>query len=192
MFGALFFERLEAEIRLREFRFGRGHAPDEFGGTFFIGADASLAALGFQGDLAQAIAILAGFGFDGVAALGALGMLGLGLLHALGEFANFGAKPLHLAIERHALGVHDRELAGEHNPQLGAHFVAQAAVALGLAGLAFERIHLARDFFEDVIDAVEILFRLFEAGFGEALFGFEFRDAGGLFDDVAAVGGTAA
>ncbi len=192
MFGALFFERLQAEGRLREFGFGRGHARDEFGGTLFIGANARLAAIGVQGDLAEAISILTGFGFDGIAALRALGMLGLGLLDALGQLANFVAEPLHLAVERHAFRVHDRELAGEDDAQLGAHLVAEAAVALGLAGLAFERIHLAGDFFEDVVDAIEIQFRFFEAGFGKALFGFEFRDAGGFFNDVAAVGGTAA
>ena len=81
------------------------------------------------------------------------------------------------------------ELAGQHDAQLGAHFVAQLGVALGLRGLALQRIHLARDFFEDVVDAGQVLLGVFEAGFRKALPGLELGDAGGLFDNGAAVGG---
>ncbi len=47
---------------------------------------------------------------------------------------------------------------------------------------------MAADFFEDVEHAGQILFRAFEFRFGQALAGFVFADAGGFFDDGAAVG----
>ena len=108
---------------------------------------------------------------------GALRVLGFGLLHALGLLADFLAQLMNLGIERHAFLVHLGELAGEHDPQLGAHFVAQPGIALGLAGLALERVHLPRDFFENVVDAVEIGFGVFQARLRQTLPGFEFRNA---------------
>jgi hypothetical protein len=71
-----------------------------------------------------------------------------------------------LSIEGHAFLVHLSELAGEHDSQLGAHLIAQLGIALGLAGLAFERIHLPRDFFENIVHAVEIGLGVFEARLG--------------------------
>ncbi len=52
--------------------------------------------------------------------------------------------------------------------------------------------HLLGDFFEDVVDAGEVLLGGLEAELGEALFGLEAGDAGGLFDDGAAVEGLGA
>ena len=97
-----------------------------------------------------------------------------------------------LGIESCAFLVHLRELAGEDYPQLGAHFVAQLRIALGLAGLALERVHLPRDFFENVIHAVQIGLGVFQARLGETLLRLEFRDASGFFNDGAAIGRTAA
>src|SRR3979411_1083090 len=97
-----------------------------------------------------------------------------------------------LGIESHGLLIHLSELAGEHDSKFGAHLVAQPGIALGLAGLAFERVHLPRDFFEDVIHAVEIRFSVFEARLGKTLLRLEFRDARSLFNDGAAVRRTAA
>src|SRR6185312_6897578 len=59
----------------------------------------------------------------------------------------------------------------------------------GLGGLAFERHHLLGDFFEDVVDAREILFRVLETEFGETLFRVEASAAGGFLDDAATVEG---
>ena len=95
-------------------------------------------------------------GLDRISALRALGMLGFELLHALGLLPNLLAQLIDLRIERHALLIHLRELAGQHDAQLGAHLVAQFGIALGLAGLALQRIHLPRDFFENVVHAVQI------------------------------------
>ena len=61
-----------------------------------------------------------------------------------------------------------------------------------MRGLALQRIHLPRDFLEDVIDAGQVLLGVFEARFGQPLLGLELGDAGSFFDDGAAVGGTAA
>ena len=80
-----------------------------------------------------------------------------------------------------------RELAGQDNPELRPHFISQTGVALGLRCLTFQRVHLARDFFKDVIHAREILLRIFETGFRKPLFCLEFRDARGFLDDRPAV-----
>ena len=97
-----------------------------------------------------------------------------------------------LSIEQRSLGIKLRELADQQHAQLGAHLVAQLGVALGLRGLPLQRVHLASDFVEDVVDAREVLLGVFEAGFRQTLARFELGDAGGLFDDGAAVGGLAA
>jgi len=41
--------------------------------------------------------------------------------------ADLFAQLVDLSIERQPLVIHLRELAGKHDPQLGAHFVTQAA-----------------------------------------------------------------
>ena len=82
---------------------------------------------------------------------------------------------------------HLRELAGQHHAQLFFHLVAQAHITFGFGRLALERVHLPGHFVKDVIDARQIQARLLQAGFSEALLGFEFRDAGCLFDDGPAV-----
>src|SRR6266849_4692607 len=68
-----------------------------------------------------------------------------------------------LGVESHAFLIHLSELAGEHDSQLGPHLVAQPGIALGLAGLALERVHLPRYLFENVVHAVEISFGIFAA-----------------------------
>ena len=82
--------------------------------------------------------------------------------------------------------------AGKHDAQAAFELSLQLAVALGLRGLALERIDLARDLFQDVVDAGEVLLGAFELGFGKALAGFELGDAGGFFDYRAAVIGLRA
>ena len=85
-----------------------------------------------------------------------------------------------------------RELAGQHHAQLGAHLVAQPGVTLGLRRLPLQRIHLPRDFVEDVVDARQVQLGVFQARLRQPLAGLELGDAGGLFDDGAAVGRLAA
>jgi hypothetical protein len=92
-----------------------------------------------------------------------------------------------LRLEPRRFGIELSELTGENDAQFRAHLIAQLRVPLGLAGLAFQGIHLPRHFVEDVIDAREIQLGVFEARFCEALAGLELGDARGLFDDGAAV-----
>src|SRR6266404_9384515 len=119
-------------------------------------------------------------------------MLGLRLLHAVALLADFLAQLMDLGIESHALLVRLGELAGEHDSKFGAHLVAQPGIALGLAGLALERVHLPRDLFENVVHTIQISFGVFESRLGKTLLRLEFRNAGGLFDDGAAVRRSAA
>ncbi len=88
--------------------------------------------------------------------------------------------------------VHLGHAAGEDDAEACAQLFAECAVTLGLGGLALERGHLSRDFLEDVVYAGEILLGGFEAELGEALLGLEAGDAGGFFDDAAAVEGLGA
>src|ERR1700732_4146281 len=111
---------------------------------------------------------------------------------AFSLLSNLLAQLMDLGIESHAFLIHLSELAGEHDSKFGAHLIAQPGIALGLAGLSLERVHLPRDFFEDVIQAVEVSFGIFESRLGKTLLRLEFRDARGFFDDGTAVRRTAA
>ena len=81
------------------------------------------------------------------------------LLHLFGE-------GIELRVEFGALLLDGGEPAGQNQVQLGAHFFAQARIALSFGGLALQRIHLARDFVEDVVDAGEVQLGVFEASLG--------------------------
>src|SRR5208282_941921 len=102
------------------------------------------------------------------------------------------AQLMDLGIKSHTLLVHLRELAGEHHAQLGAHLVAQPGIALRLAGLALERVHLPRDFFENVVHAIQIRLGVLKTRLGQTLLRLEFRDPSRFFDDGAAIRWTAA
>ena len=80
-----------------------------------------------------------------------------------------------------------REFAGQHYAQLGAHFIAQPRITLGFRRLPLQRIHLPRDFFENVVDAIQIQLGIFQPSFRQPLLGLELGDPGGLFDDGAPV-----
>ena len=114
------------------------------------------------------------------------------LLHGFGAVLHVFGEGVELGVEFGAFLLDRGKLAGQHHAQLGPHLLAQLGVALGLGGLALQRIHLARDFVENIVDAGEIQLGIFEAGFGETLLGFELRDSRGFFENRAAVGGTAA
>ena len=62
-------------------------------------------------------------------------------------------------------------------------------VAAGFGGLALEGAHLAFHFGDDVGDAEEVGFGVVELAEGFFFLGFEFGDAGGFFEDSAAVFG---
>src|ERR1019366_8133691 len=77
--------------------------------------------------------------------------------------------------------------AGEHDAQAAAQLVADGGESFSLGGLALERVHLARDFFKDVVDASQVLLGALEAQLGEAFAILEASDAGSFFNDGAAV-----
>ncbi len=159
----------------------------EFGDAVGVGGGAGGDALEFDGGL---IGLRAGFAnllVERVAGADAFGVLGVHGLDGGGLRVDLGGECGDLFGGGGLLGVELGHAAGEHNAKAGAQFVAEGAVTLGLGGLALERGHLAGDFVEDVVDAGEILLGGFEAQFGEALLGLEAGDAGGLFDDGAAV-----
>ena len=58
--------------------------------------------------------------------------------------------------------------------------------------LPLERVHLPRDFLQNVVDAVQVLLCAFELEFRQPLAGLELGDARGLFDDRTAIERTRA
>src|ERR1019366_5963472 len=78
-------------------------------------------------------------------------------------------------------------LAAQHHAQPRIEFDLQFAIALGLGGLPLERIHLPRDFLQDVVDARQVLLGALQLGFGQTLPGLELGNPGRLFDHRAPV-----
>ena len=97
-----------------------------------------------------------------------------------------------LLLERGSFRIELRKLAGQHDAQFVAHLVAQLGVTLGFRRLPLQRIHLPRDFVEDVVDAGQVELGVFQPSFGQPLARFVLGDAGSLFNDGAAIGGLAA
>src|SRR6185437_6076323 len=85
------------------------------------------------------------------------------------------------------LRIHLRQPAGNHHAQLAAQVVAQSAVALGLGSLPLQRTHLPGNLFEDVVHARKILLCRLKAQLCKPLLCLEARNAGGLFNDGAAI-----
>ncbi len=69
-----------------------------------------------------------------------------------------------------------------------AQLAAQALIAAGLAGLALEGGALALELVDEVVDAGEVLLRRFELQLGLATARLELGDAGGLLDQLPAIG----
>ena len=109
------------------------------------------------------------------------------LRHLLAERLQFAGGEVQVDRRLGRIALQQAILAGEHHAQAGIQLGLELAVALGLGCLPLERIHLAGDFLQDVVDARQILLGAFQLGFGQALAGLELGDAGGLFDDRAAV-----
>ena len=95
-----------------------------------------------------------------------------------------------IQIERQLGGfaLQHPEAAGNRLAQVRQHLRAQFFIAPGLGCLPLERIHLPSDFFQNVEHARKILLGAFELRLGQPLARFVFADAGGFFDDGAAVG----
>ena len=114
-------------------------------------------------------------------------MLGVHRLDSRGLSINLSGEHGDSFGSRGLLDVELGHAAGEDNAKACAELIAQCTVTLGLGGLALEGGHLAGDFFEDVVDARQVVTGGFEAKFGETLLGLEACDPGGLFKDRATV-----
>ena len=109
--------------------------------------------------------------------------------YLLAALLDLGSQLSDLYHQRGLLGIHLGDPAGQYHAQPGAHLFAQRGIALGFHGLPFERTHLPRDFFEDVVDTRQVLLGLFQAKLRKPLPGFETSDSGRLFDNRAPVMG---
>ena len=138
-----------------------GRTRIEFCAALFVGAATRRGTVQVERQRIQLLAILLTFALDGVAALRALAVLAFHLLHGFGLGVNLFGDLVELLLKRAGLSFQLRELAGQHDAQLVAHLIAQLGVALGLRRLALQRIHLPRDFVEDVVDARQVQFRVF-------------------------------
>src|SRR5262249_21192153 len=72
------------------------------------------------------------------------------------------------------------------------HSISKLDVAARFAGLPLQGIPLPIDFREDVIHPRQILSGCFKTRFGKLSFRFELCDAGGFFDESAAIRGLGA
>ena len=179
-------------LSLRQLVLRRTGTNDQFRAAFFVVSPLCLRPVRFQLDLIQPLTVFAQLCFDRVSALRALTVLGFELLYVVSLRAHLLRNAIYLSVDRCAFVIQLREFAGEHNPQLGSHFVAQLGIALGFRGLPLQRIHLPRNFLEDVVHARQVLFSVFETRFRQPLLRLEFRDSGSLFDNRPPVGRTAA
>src|SRR5207253_684662 len=138
---------------LRQFGFGGGAARCQLGATLFIVRALGTGAISFERELVGVLRYAARFRFELITGLGRSGVLGFQALHRVGLVVNRGAQFVDLAIERSGLAGKRDEAAGQYDAQARMHLVTQAGVTLGLGSLALKRVHLARDFVEDVVNA---------------------------------------
>ena len=154
-----------------------------------IEGDAIFGAVKIESGLAEQVLRLAKLGIEIIGARAQAFLFGFKLVHGA-RFALLGG--VHIAekfFQARGFDIEMLRAAGEHDAQQAAHLFAQLGVAPRLGCLALERSELLFDFDENVVDARKIDLRGFELGFREALFGLVHRDAGGFFDDRAAIHG---
>ncbi len=101
--------------------------------------------------------------------------------------AHLDAEGLNLLFEGSVLTRHLRQLACEYDAEFLPHLIAQLCITLGFCSLAFEGIHLPRDFVENVVDTRQILPRMLQAQLGKSLLSLEPRDARSFFDNRAPI-----
>ncbi len=172
---------------LLEFGGAGGGAGGEVGDALLVRVLACAGAFEIDGGLAGASAGFLRAGIELIAACDGGGVLGVERFDVRGGGVDLRGEGGDLVVQRDAGRVHLMQAARENDAEAAAQFVADGAIALSLGGLALERVHLPRNLFEDVVHAGEVLLCRFEAEFREAFFGLEAGDAGGLFDDGAAV-----
>ena len=164
-----------------------GKAAGEFGDTVGVCCGASGDALQFDGGLVSLGIGFANLLVEGVAGANAFAVLGVHRLDGRGLGIDLRGEQGNLFRGGGLLDIELGHPTGKNNAETRTKFFAECTVTLRLGGLALERVHLTRDFVEDVVDAGEIEAGGFEAKFGEAFFGLEAGDAGGFLEDGAAV-----
>ena len=185
-------EHAKLLARLLEVVAAGGDARGELGDAVGVGGHARGDALQLDGGVVGLRASLADLLVELVALLDPGGVLGVHRVDGGGLLGDLRGEDGDLRGDGGLLGVELAHAAGQHDAQAGAQVVAQQAVTLRLGGLALERVHLARDLVEDVVDAREVDLGGLQAQLGEALLGLEAGDSGGLFEDGAAVHGLGA
>ncbi len=164
-------------------------AAFEFFGAFAIEANAAFGALDLGAEFLGLGAELVDAGLDGVVGFAGDGGFLFGGAQAGLEFVELGGQGADVIF---GLGFFAGEigevLVGEVGVE-GAGVFEEGLVAAGFGGLALEGAHLAFHFGDDVGDAEEVGFGVVELAEGFFFLGFEFGDAGGFFEDSAAVFG---
>ncbi len=179
---------LLALVERPRFHLTSGHALFDGADLLGLQRQAAARALGFEIQLGHAgarlgersVHLIAGF-------LGARVFLFLAL-HLSRKVLEIGLREIQVQRELGGFALQYLKPARDRTPQMAQHFGAQLLIALGLGGLALERVRLASDLFENVKHARQVLFGAFELRFRQALARFVLADAGGFLDHGAAVG----
>src|SRR5258708_3560755 len=161
--------------------------PGKLPGALAVEGNAILATIDFEGRKIQDILVLTNLGIQLVNPLVQPVLLTFLLLDSGGALQLSSVQFFELPGNALGLGIKFARLACQHLAHDAAHLVADFRITARFGGLALQRAKLLFNFHHDVVDAGKIYFRGFQLGLGEALFGFEFRDAGGLFDNGAAL-----
>src|ERR1035438_3733425 len=92
-----------------------------------------------------------------------------------------------LPLQTGLVRIHDCHAAGQYHPQPPAQFVADRGKPLRLGCLTLQAVHLARDFFEDIVHAGQVLLGALQAQLGKPLLVLEARNPRSLFDNRPAI-----
>ncbi len=190
--GAFSFETADAGFEVLDLVFPARHAL--FGDAAFADLGFELAAGAFvlELKLGELFPDFGEFGFEPIADGLFFGALGIGDRRGFGELFERRGSFFEGKVVGLGLLIKGAEADADEGAEAEIELLFQFDIAFGFGGLTLERVHLARDLFEDVEDAGEILLGAFQLGFGEALAGLVLGDAGSFFNDGAAVIGLGA
>ena len=121
---ALRLQCTQAMTRLCQLCFRRRGPHHQFSAALFVVTAASVSTVDFEGNLADALAVLAQFSVNRVPALRSVGVLGFELLHGFRTLLHLLGESVQLRFQGCTLQFDGGKLAGQHQPQLGAHLLA--------------------------------------------------------------------
>ncbi len=177
----------EAVVEILEFPLALGHSLLDGADLLGLIVEPPARTLQFQIQLCQPLASFREL-FFGLVALGLRAAIFLFLGGGLaGEGFEKGRGQIEFEGDARRFGFEHAVTRRQYAPQLGVHLGLQFFEAAGLGGLAFERIGLAADLFEDVEDALEVVLGALEPGLREPAARLELGDPGGFLDHQAAV-----